>query len=603
MTAFLAALALLAPAQDPYVVRDHYTKTEVMVPMRDGVKLYTAVYAPKHTDATVPILLQRTPYGSSPYGDTIRGSLGPGREYAKEGYIFVYQDVRGRWNSEGFHIYCVPHNPNKRTSKDVDESSDAYDTIDWLIKNVPSNNGRVGVYGISQPGFYASHSLIDAHPALKAVSPQAPVTDRWMGDDDHRNGAFMLAQRFSFMSSFGVPRPEPTTRGAPGFRMPTRDAFQFFLDMGPLANSHQYMKDNVYWAETFQHPNYDSYWKPRAVDQWLKNVKPAVLTVGGWFDAEDLYGALKTYAGAEKLSPGANNRIVMGPWSHGQWGGDSGERLGPVAFGSRTGDHFRDIQLRFFTHHLKGGEEPNIAEATMFNTGANVWREFPKWPPTEARFEVMYLAPGGRIQFTEPIEGHDEFISDPAKPVPHMAEVGASVNRTYMVADQRYCLDRADVKTFTTAPLERDLTVAGAMQVGLWVSTSGSDSDWIVKVIDVHPADAEGAMSNYHMLVRGEIMRGKYRDSFEHPEPFVPGKPTRVAFPMQDVLHTFRKGHRLMVQVQCSWFPLVDRNPQKFVNIYTARQEDFQAAVQRIYQGGTTASRIDMPILAALPRE
>lgn len=598
MNPLVAALALLAPAQDPFVVRDHYTKQEVMIPMRDGTKLYTAIYAPKNTDATYPILLQRTPYGSGPYGPTIRNSIGPTREFAKDGFIIVYQDVRGRYMSEGHHIYCVPHIPNKTGPQDVDESTDAYDTIDWLVKNVPSNNGRVGVWGVSQPGFYASHALIDAHPALKAVSPQAPVTDRWLGDDDHRNGAFTLAQRFSFMSSFGAPRPEPTPRSAPGFRMPAGvNIFDFFLKMGPLPNSHQYMKDNLYWAETFQHPNYDTYWRSRGVAQWLKNVQPAVLVVGGWFDAEDLYGALHTYAAIDKQSPDSERYLVMGPWSHGQWGGDSGEKLGSVEFGSKTGEFFRDLQWRFFQHYLKGSDVEPLAQATVFNTGANRWRTFAQWPPRSAAYQAMYLAPGAKLTFSEPPAAVDAFVSDPADPVPYMDAIGSSVNRTFMVADQRFAQERSDVRTFQTPPLDQAVTVAGTMQADLWVSTTGTDSDWIVKVIDVFPDDAEGAMAGYQMLVRCEVMRGRYRDSFEIPEAFVPEKPTHVGFPMQDVLHTFLPGHRIMVQVQCSWFPIVDRNPQTFVNIYTARAEDFKKATQRIFQGGTTGSRIDLPVL------
>lgn len=570
-----------------------------MVPMRDGVKLYTAIYSPKNTDATYPILLQRTPYGSGPYGPTVRGSIGPSREFAKDGYIIVYQDVRGRYMSEGNHIYCVPHLPVKRTDRDVDESSDAYDTIEWLLKNVPSNNGRVGVWGVSQPGFYASHTLIDSHPALRAVSPQAPVTDRWIGDDDHRNGAFMLAQRFSFMSSFGAPRPEPTPRGAPGFRMPAgTNAYDFFLKMGPLSNSHALMKDNLYWAETFQHPNYDTYWKSRGVAQWLKGVKPAVLVVGGWFDAEDLYGALKTFGAIDRQSPETESHLVMGPWSHGQWGGDSGEKLGSVEFGSKTGEYLRDIQFRFFQHHLKGVDAPDLSRVTAFNTGANRWLPFASWPPKAGAYQALYLAPGAGLHLRQPAAGVDAFVSDPSTPVPYMAPIGTGVNRTFMVADQRFAQERADVRTYQTPPLENPLTVAGAMQVDLWVSTSGTDSDWVVKVIDVFP-DGDGTpMAGYQMLVRSEVMRGRYRNSFERPEPFVPDKPTRVAFAMQDILHTFRPGHRLMVQVQCSWFPLVDRNPQKFVNIYTARAEDFQRATQRIFLGGNTASRIDLPVLA-----
>ncbi len=597
MIATLAALALLAPAQqDAYLVKDHYDKQEVMVPMRDGVKLYTSIYTPKDNAGKHPILLQRTPYGSGPYGDRIRASLGPGREFAPANYVFVYQDVRGRYMSEGFHIYCVPHVPEKKSPKDVDESSDAYDTIQWLIDNVPNNNGRVGVYGVSQPGFYASHSLIDAHPALKAVSPQAPVTDRFVGDDDHRNGALTLAQRFSFMTGFGAPRPEPTPNGGQGFRIPGRDGYKFFLDMGPLANSAQYMKGNVYWSELLEHSNYDSYWKSRGVAQWLKGVKPAVLVVGGWFDAEDLYGALKTYAAINKLSPETKSWLMMGPWSHGGFGG-AGDKLGPVQFGSRTGDAFKELQFRFFEHFLKGTDLGEMPKATVFNTGANTWRRFGEWPPRTTSHQALYFAPNAGLTFTEPPTGQNSWVSDPANPVPFTAQTTSSVPSTFMIEDQRFAQERPDVRTFQTPPLEGDLTVAGAMKIDLWVSTTGTDSDWIVKVIDVFPDDAPQPMGGYQMLVRSEVMRGKFRNSLERPEPFVPGKPTRVAYDAQDILHTFVKGHRLMVQVQSSWFPLIDRNPQTFVNIYTAKASDFKTATQTLFTGGTTASRIDLPVL------
>jgi uncharacterized protein len=596
--------------QTPNPIRERYVKTEYMVPMRDGIRLYTAVYTPRG-EGEHPFLMVRTPYGCAPYGPTAyRASLGPAREFAEDGYIFVYQDVRGRWASEGRHIYAVPHIPNK-TSSQVDESSDAYDTIVWLIENVANHNGRVGIYGTSQPGFYASHSLIGAHPALVAVSPQAPVTDRFEGDDDHRHGAFTLAQRFSFLWSFGAPRHTPTQRGAPGFQFPGKDAYQFFLDLGPLPNAQRYFRHmNQFWNQSMQHGTYDAFWQTRNVRPHLKNVRPAVLVVGGWFDAENLFGPLRTYEALVNQNPDARVHLVMGPWWHGQWGNDAGERLGPIEFGSRTGEAFRfEMQRPFFQSLLKEDGRIDLPKARVFNTGSNVWRVFDRWPPKPDRNHALFLGPQGRLAATPsgtPAD-FDEFVSDPAKPVPFTAEISTRVNRNFMVEDQRFAARRADVLVYRTPPLEEDVTVAGRVGIDLLVSTTGTDVDLIVKLIDVYPDDAPDntrvtpavAMSGYQLPVRMEVMRGKFRNSLSRPEPFEPNRRTPVRFETQDVMHTFRRGHRLMVHVQASWFPLIDLNPQRFVNIYKASEEDFQRATVRIHRGGGGAgSRIVLPIVA-----
>lgn len=612
----LLALTAVAAAQITGSVRDSYTKIEAMIPMRDGVKLYTAIYVPKDNAKKWPILMQRTPYGSGPYGEgKMPVRLGPTAEFQRSGYIFVNQDVRGRWMSEGTHVYSPPPKVNP-TGTEHDESTDAFDTIEWLLKNVPSNNGAVGIYGISQPGFYASNALIRPHPALRAVSPQAPVTDRFKGDDDHHNGAFFLAQRYSFLGSFGRQRPVPTSQGAPGQPVKGGDGYRFFLEFGPLANLQRMFRwSNLFWNHETDHPNYDEFWQSRGMEQHFKNVKgPAVLTIGGFYDAEDLWGALHTYKALERQSPGLTNTLVMGPWSHGQWAGDSGERLGAIEFGSKTSDKFRnEIQFPFFEHYLRGGPDPKIPEAVVFESGANQWRTFDQWPPKAVRDQTYWLLPEGRLGRTASIGGkpvYETYVSDPRRPVPYTADPIASVPRSYMVENQRFAWTRPDVLSFQTEPLTADMTLAGPIQATLSVVNSQPDADFVVKVIDVYPDDAPSntvatpivRMAGYQMLVRWEVMRGRFRKSLEKPEPMTPGKPERVEIELNDVMHTFKKGHRLMVQVQSSMFPLVDRNPQSWVpNIYKAKETDFKPATIQIQVGGPSASRIVLPILPGAP--
>ncbi len=591
-------------AQGLEYVKANYTKYEFQIPMRDGVKLFTSVYAPKDRTQKYPILLTRTPYSVSPYGvDNYKGSLGPSERFARERFIFAYQDVRGRNRSEGEFTDMRPYIAVKRGPADTDESSDTYDTIDWLLKNVPENNGRVGMWGISYPGFYASMGAIDAHPALKAVSPQAPLADWFLGDDWHHNGALFLPHTFGFYSQFGVDaRPGAEGYGAPPFDYGTPDGYEFFLRMGPLAAADEkYFKGKIaFWEDLMRHGTYDEFWKARAVAPRLTNIKPAMMVVGGWFDAEDLYGALATYKAIEERNPGAYNTLVMGPWFHGGWERSDGSELGDVRFGSKTALFFQDeIQFPFFMRFLKDKADAGLPEAYLFETGRNEWRKLDAWPPRNAAVRTLYFQAGGKLSFDAPPgDAFDEYVSDPARPVPFMSGTHQGMAREYMVADQRFASTRTDVLVYKTDPLESDVTIAGPITASLFVSTTGTDSDWVVKLIDVYPDDhadnspnpAGVRMGGYQQLVRGEPMRGKFRNSFEKPEPFEPGKVAKVEFPMPDVCHVFRKGHRIMVQVQSSWFPLVDRNPQQFMDIYAAKTSDFRKATQRVYRSRANAS-------------
>jgi uncharacterized protein len=605
-------------------IKASYTKHEFLIPMRDGVRLFTSVYTPKLEGEQFPILINRTPYTVAPYGiDNYRTTLGPSEKFAREGFIFVYQDVRGKGRSEGKFVHVRPHNPNKKTPKDIDESSDTYDTVDWLIKHVPNNNGKAGIYGISYPGFYAANGAIDAHPAMKASSPQAPVSEWFIGDDFRHNGALFLAHAFRFFSAFGQdirPSNEPGSPSVAPFKYGTPDGYEFYLKTGPLQNfDEKFFHGKIeYWNELMDNDTYSPYWQARNIRQYMKAVKPAMLTVGGWFDAEDLFGALRLYSAAEKQSPGAENMVVMGPWVHGGWSRGDGDHLGPVPFNSKTGIFYRDnIEFPFFLYHLKGKGEPKLPEAYMFETGRNEWHKHTEWPPKAATPRTFYLGEGGKLLAETPSgsEAFDEYVSDPNKPVPFTSDIEQNMATTYMVDDQRFASSRPDVMVYQTPPLEKDLRVAGPLKVTLYVSTTATDSDWVLKLIDVYPADFPDAeppllvpgqtqvyerpvkMGGYQQLVRGEPFRGKFRHSFEKPEPFTPGKVEKIEFELPDIYHAFRSGHRVMVHVQSSWFPLVDRNPQKFMKISQARAEDFQKATQRIYRSGKNPSSLQLPIL------
>jgi putative CocE/NonD family hydrolase len=609
----LAARAGEAGAQGLEHVKAHYTKYEYRIPMRDGKKLFTAVYVPKDESKRYPILLTRTPYNVRPYGvDQYKADLGPSPLFGKAGYIFAYQDVRGRWMSEGEFVNMRPHKPAKKGAEDIDESTDTFDTIDWLVKHVANNNGRVGQWGISYPGFYTAAGMIDAHPALKACSPQAPVTDWFVGDDWHHNGALFLPHMFNFMANFGRPRPEPTRKFEHKFDHETPDGYQFFLRLGPLDNANaRYFKDDVaFWSEAMRHGTYDDFWKSRNLRQHLNRIKPAVMTVGGWFDAENLFGALETYRKVEATSQGPCNILVMGPWLHGGWSRGDGESLGHVHFNSKTSAFYREqIELPFFEFHLKGVGEFKHPEAWVFETGTNQWRKHDAWPPKTARCRPLYLDAHERLSWQAPAgetaEQFDEYVSDPNKPVPFLDQIDIGMKPEYMVGDQRFAGRRPDVLVYQTGPLSEDVTIAGSIKVDLHVSTTGTDSDWVVKLIDVYPNDYPDPnpnptgvrMGGYQQLVRGDVMRGKFRNSYEKPESLEAGKPTAVSFTMQDSYHTFRTGHRIMVQVQSSWFPLVDRNPQTFGDIYHAKESDFRKATQRVYRSREMPSRVSVMVL------
>jgi putative CocE/NonD family hydrolase len=593
-------IALCSCAQtnisDAEYVKANYQKYEYQIPMRDGKKLFTSVYVPKDQSKKYPIMMDRTPYSVAPYGaDTYKGSLGPSPLFLHDGYIFVYQDVRGRWMSEGIFEEMTPEKEVHKTKNDVDEGTDTYDTIDWLIKNLPNNNGKVGVWGISYPGFFTTASLLSRHPALAAASPQAPMADLYR-DDAFHNGAFMLVANFGFYPGFTNRQDDkPTQRAGSRLNYGTRDGYKFYLDMGSVKNSNdKYYKDTIrLWNEMLDHPNYDQHWKDRNVLAHLHDIKTPTLVTGGWYDAEDLYGAINTYKTLVKKNPNTPIYFTMGPWVHGGWSRGNGDHLGDVDFGGPTGPFYREkIELTFFSHYLKG-TDLDLPKVSTFETGVNKWKTYNTWPPKEAEEKNLYLLPGGKLAFEAPTAGDsfDEFISDPNKPVPFYNNITLDMQREYMTGDQRFAARRPDVLTYQTDVLDKDITLAGNIWADLKVSITGTDADWVVKVIDVYPDSAknnqftgkEVYMSSYEQMVRSEAMRGKFRNGFDKPEPFVPGKVTPVSFELQDVLHTFKKGHRIMVQVQSTWFPLIDRNTQQFQDIMKAKDTDFKKERHRVY--------------------
>jgi uncharacterized protein len=606
--------SLRAQNQRPaFNIKAHYLKSEHQIPMRDGIKLFTVVYAPKDRSRKYPIMLNRTTYSVGPYGpDSFKPAIGPSVQMAQEGYIFVYQDVRGRWMSEGEFVDARPYNPGKKGTAAVDESSDTYDTIEWLLKNISNHNGRVGMWGISYPGFYVSMGIIDAHPALKAASPQAPVGDWFIGDDWHHHGALFLADAFNFYSVIGQPRPKPTSKGPPRFEHGTPDGYQFFLEMGPLPNANKkYFKNEiVFWNDLMKHGTYDEFWKARRVMPHLKNIKPAVMVVAGWFDAEDLYGTLNTYQAIEKQNPNTYNILVMGPWCHGCWAGGDGSSLGNIQFGSKIGPYYREnIEKVFFDYYLKDKGALKLPEASMFLTGTNVWKSYDQWPPKGLENRALYFHANGKLSFEPPPAGpdaYDEYLSDPMKPVPYIPQITSSRGVvSYMVEDQRFAATRPDVLVYQTDTLTEAVALAGPITAELNISTTGTDADFVVKLIDVYPDNEPDPepnprnvrMGGYQMMVRGDVMRAKFRNSYERPEPITPDQPTKVSFVLQDIHHTFRPGHKIMVQVQSSWFPLVDRNPQKFVDIYNATDGDMQKAMHRIYRSGRLSSHLKIGVL------
>ncbi len=594
-------------------VKENFTKMDTLISMRDGIKLYTIIYIPKDVSEKYPFLMERTPYSASPYGkDNYAGRLGPDVNLMKEKYIFVYQDVRGRYMSEGVNLEVTPYIPDKKNKKQVDESSDTYDTIDWLLKNIKNNNGRIGLYGISYPGFYATASLPGAHPAIKAVSPQAPVTDEFVGDDANHNGAFFLLDNFDFMNYFGKERSGSVQDYGSGmFAANTYDIYDFFLKLGPLKNtqSSKYFDHRSYiWNEYLQHDIYDSYWKSRNIRQHLSNIKVPVMIVGGWFDAEDLFGALHTYEAIETQSAANKNYLVMGPWTHGAWAGSAWNKFGSYDFGTNLNEYFKDsLETKFFNYYLKDKGNFNVSEATVYETGTCEWKHFNKWPPANTTPVSYYFRNNNDLSLEKENNknGFDEYVSDPGKPVPYTNGIYSRRNNEYMVEDQRFTAIRPDVLVYETDTLNENVTLAGKIIADLFVSTTSTDADFIVKLIDVLPDNSitppgttKGiTMAGFERLVRAEVMRGKFRNSYEKPEPFIPNKIAEVKINLNDVCHTFKKGHRIMVQVQSSWFPLVDRNPQKFMRIPDADENDFQKATIRVYHDEESESKIILPVM------
>jgi hypothetical protein len=592
-----------APKEDS--VRAHYTKYEFRIPMRDGKRLFTAVYVPKDASGgPYPFLMDRTPYSVAPYGeDQYPKHLGPSEEFEKSGYIFVYQDVRGRWMSEGDFVEMRPHIDDKKSPQDVDDASDTYDTIEFLLKHIANNNGKAGIWGISYPGFYTSASIIDSHPALVAASPQAPMTDLFRGDDSYHGGAFMLSANFGFYAFFYPQKQPQTPKPGPQFDFGAPDSYRFYLQTGNI-------------NDQFKHDTYDAYWQSRDLSRHMKNVHCAVLVVGGWYDAEDLMGPYRTFYAINKFNPGTPTTLVEGPWVHGGWAHSDGSSLGDVQFNAKTSEYFRtNVQFPFFEHYLKGkgAAQP---KAVVFETGTNVWRTFEEWPPKAATPKTLYFHAGGKLSFEPPneIRSKDEYVSDPNHPVPFVGYTTDTVPQRYMVDDQRFANYRPDVLVYETDPLQEDVTIAGPISPKLKVASSGSDSDFDVKLIDVYPEDypnPEDAsrpnkrildvppllMGGYEQLLRGEPFRAKFRSSWEKPEPLVPGKQTAIDFEMPDLFHTFRRGHRIMVQVQSSWFPLTDRNPQTFTDIPSAAPEQFQKATEEVFHQKDAASGVEVLVL------
>jgi putative CocE/NonD family hydrolase len=623
VAAMLASASALAAQRGPAnsaaidSIRARYRKMAVRIPMRDGVKLFTSIYLPRDTSDAAPIIMDRTPYGVAPYGpDAYRASLGPSPRFADEGFIFVYQDARGRYYSEGDYTEMTPHKDIKKSRSDVDESTDSYDTIDWLVKNLPHNNGRVAIFGTSYPGFYTTASCIDPHPALKMCEPGAPMTDLWRGDDLFHNGAFMLGANFSFYQGYGrTPRANPP---GPDPRYPApdvgNDAYKFFLDMGPVGpGSRKWLPRETapLWDVVMRHPAYDDYWRARDISRHLTRM-PAMLIVGGYYDAEDLAGPWLTFRGIERLAPKTDVHLVVGPWAHGGWARGDGDALGTLRWETKTGPWFRDsVELPFYRHHLKNGPDPKLPLVLAYRSGGETWDRFTEWPSKKSISRTLYLLPGGRLGWTAPKGGtaFTEYVSDPAHPVPVVDRADRSgMPRDYMTGDQRFASKRPDVITFQTDPLTEDVTIVGPIDPHLFVSATGTDADFDVKLIDVFPDDAPNwpgdttgfTVAGYQQLVRGEPFRGRYRVDAGNPKPFTPGRVESIRYTMPDINHTFRQGHRIMIQVQSSWFPLNDRNPQTFVqNIFEAKPEDFKAATMRVYHTTGSASGIGVRVREA----
>ena len=610
-SAACAAAALRAQPVDSTWLHAHYRKVEARIPMRDCVRLFTSIYVPRDTAGkTFPILMTRTPFGAGPYGDSAyRRALGPSGNprFARDGFIFVVQDVRGAWLSEGRLTMMTPHRTRKGPA-DVDESSDATDTVAWLLEHVTPNSGRVGIYGISWPGFYTTASCIDAPVAVVACSPQAPITDIWLGDDSFHNGALMLAANFGGLAGLG--RARSAAPGPEVFRERDMgpDAYASYLALGPIGPAARRLinpDSGWLWYDAAAHLSYDAYNAARDISQHVGGIRAATLVVGGWFDAEDLQGPFRTWRALRQRTPGTDAKLVVGPWDHGGWSRSADANMvGTRRFGAPSGPYFRDsIEYPFFVQHLKGGAAPAITRVTAFETGSNDWRRYDAFPPLDAQRRALYLLPGGALGFAPPANAvgpraFDSYRSDPAHPVPTTDRIepeGAPSD--WVVGDQRYASRRPDVLTYRSDVLTEDVVIAGPLTPVLHVSTTGGDADFIVKLIDVQPA-TDSAAPGAELLIRGEPFRGRFRRSFAKPVPFTPGVPDSIRFEMPDVNHRFRRGHRIMLQIQSSWFPLIDRNPQTWVpNILEAKPEQFRPAEMRVYHTAMQASRVEVFLL------
>jgi len=643
VVATLVAAMSLAPsdvatAQEPFDVRDHYVKSEYMVPMRDGVELFTIVYTPSDTSKQYPIMLFRTPYSIGPYGpDAYRSPLGPTEQFDRDGYIFVFQDARGTYRSGGTFQVIKPLNGPDAAPDTADESTDNYDTIEWVLSNIPNHNGRVGQWGISYPGWQTVMGMVNAHPALQASSPQASPSDMFIGDDWHHNGAFRLMYAFAWLSNNARRRDQPTEQRNRRFDYGTPWGYDFFLDIGPLANINElfFHNDVPAWNEFMEHGAYDDYWQNQNALVSLEDITHPVLNVAGWFDAEDFYGPTSIYYTLEETNPTNQSTLVVGPWLHGGWRSMSGASLGCIGFDTATSETFQgEMQYPFFSHFLRDEGDWEGTEAIVFETGTNEWRRFDRWPPPGVEHRSLYFGADGSLSWDAPSatpatasisaspsaaatagdasgkpgavvnpETYDEYISDPAKPVPFSAEYRTTQGHLWMIEDQRFAATRPDVLVYESEVLTEEVTIAGPIIATLHASTSGTDADWIVKLIDVLPGDTPDnpdcpvPMGDFQMLLAGEVFRAKFRNSYESPEPMVPGEPTRIEFDLRDRFHTFKAGHRIMVQVQSSWFPVIDRNPQTFVDIYTATEENFQTATQTIYRSPELPSHLTLGIL------
>ncbi|MEO6315022.1 MAG: CocE/NonD family hydrolase [Chitinophagaceae bacterium] len=590
-------------AQQP---ADKYSRQEVLIPMRDGIKLNTVIFIPKDPSSPLPFLLSRTPYGVS--DNPSPEKVDYVKDMALEGYIFVYQDIRGRYKSEG-KFEMQRFNRDKKDPSAIDESTDTYDTFTWLLANIKNNNGKAGMYGISYDGWTTVMGAIDPHPALVAVSEQATPADMFIGDDFHHNGAFRLSYGFEYAFM------EEASKTDSLFPFGSFDVYDWYLQLGPLSNvNKKYFHQTIpSWNNYASHPNYDKFWQQQGLGTSLDSPRVHIMNVAGWWDQEDFYGPLKTYELWEKKDAGHKNHIVIGPWNHGGWAHGPGNKLGNINFDTATGSSFRkDIQAKWFAYYLKGKGEGNFAEAITFQTGSNQWKNYDSWPPAAAVTKNLYFDAAGKLSFDKPAATSgaaiDVYTADPAHPVPYRTRPieetygPGSRWRTWLLEDQRFVHNRPDVLSWETPVLGNDITVTGNVLAKLFAATTGSDADWVVKLIDVYPAEypADIRMGGYQLMIANDVFRGRFRNSFEHPELITPGKVETYNIDLHSINHVFKKGHKIMVQLQSTWFPLIDRNPQRYVpNIFEATEKDFIKAVQTIYRSAQFPSHIELPVMEA----